>query len=166
MEYKPLKLKVNHPSLPDEVLLFRDFDMLHDFSERYPGVDVKRLGKLAISLFRGDADHPNVSDMDYLGVGRENEDGGETWHLFFEHPEEMAYASNMAFDPERKQILHSMLRSNMFQSFQEKFGWFPEVVVDDIPTDFERECYIEWILSKEPDLHADLDKALREEFEE
>lgn len=148
MEYRPLKIPIDHPNLPNEMLLFRDFEMLDDFKDRYPGINVQRLGRLAISLFRGNEDYPDASDNDYFGIGVRDEEDGVRWHLFFEHYPQIAYFAGLAFGHERQHDYHQMLRSNDFKTFAEKFGWFPQVVIDDLPTEAEREAFCEWLLSK------------------
>lgn len=146
-EYKPLKMTINHSDLPSEMLLFRDFEQMEEFAERYRGIDVKRLGRLAISQFRGNEDEPEASDMDYFGIGVRDENT-VTWHLFFEHYPEIAYFTGLHFTTERKQLVHQMLRVNDFKTFQEKFGWAAQVVVDELPSEEEREAFCEWLLTK------------------
>lgn len=164
MEYKPLKINVNHPSLPKEMLLFRDFDMIEDFIERFPGIDARRLGRLAVSLFRGNEDYPDAAEEDYFGVAQKVGDL-VTWHLFYDHPEQIAYFSGVAFGHERQHIYHQMLRANDFKTFQEKFGWFPQLIIDDVPTESERQGYADWILSEAGELEEDFEKSLRDENE-
>lgn len=166
-EYKPIKMTVNHSNLPKEMLLFRDFEQLDDFAERFPGVDVRRLGRVALSLFRGNEDFPDASDLDYFGIGVRTENPGEVaWRLFFEHYAEMAYFSGLYFTKERKQMLHSMMRSNDWITFAQKFGWNPQVVINDLPSEAEIEAFAEWVLAKDPDLHHDLETAIRNDLEE
>ncbi len=164
--YKPIKIKVNHPDLPEEMLLFRDQEMIDDFVERYPGINYERLGRLALAMFRGTPEKPLAPDMDYLGIGRQ--EGEEYhWYIFFDRPEEITYLGGIALGKERQQIYHQMLRINDFKSAIEKFGWAPQVVVDDLPSEAEEESYIRYLLDLgEEDLHEDLERALREDMDD
>lgn len=161
-----LKLTVKAEDLPEDMLVLRDWEMIEKYKADYPMVDPKKLGRLAIALFRGTEEIPNAPDNDYLGVGQLDDEGNETWHIFFERYPEMAYLSGLAYNKEREGMLHKMLRSNSMQSFGDKFGWMPHVDIEDLPSEAEQEAYVQYLLSKHPDLHEDLESSLREEFDE
>lgn len=160
-----LKLNVQAEDLPDKMLVLRDWEMIEKYKESYPMVDPKMLGKLAISLFRGTVEQPNAPDNDYLGIGQLDEEGKEVWHIFFDRHVEISYLSGQAYTPERLNELKKMLRSNNMQSFHEKFGWSPQVVVEDLPSEEEQEAYIQYLLHRGGTLEEDFEHSLESEDE-
>lgn len=112
------------------------------------------IGNCAIGLFR------RRPEMDYIAI--KNED--EAWTLVFDkHP--LAYwMGSIAIGRDARRTLHLMERGNGL--FADRFGWSADTVVEDYPSDSEVTTYLEYLSRGSEDLHADLQDALKDEFEE
>lgn len=96
------------------------------------------IGNCAIALFR---QRPN---MDYLAVLHE-EDDDEVWTFIFDRHDLIYWMGGIA--------LHARDRDNIRKadsklgSFYERYGWRPDIVLEDYPNANEMEVYINYIES-------------------
>lgn len=150
-DFRPARLNVN--GVPR--LLFRDEQMQGDYLVSYPNTS-ESLGMVALSVFREDPDY------DYIGVSYSSEDGKEDWTLVFEQYELLTWMGGVALGRERQHILHHAERNN--GSFRDRYGWNPCLVIEDAPSELEREYYATYLISK--DKPEDLFKEPEESDEE
>src|SRR5574337_1032142 len=158
-DYTSIRLEPKHPNLPREMWVLRDEGMVEAYKEQYPKVSPEKIGRICLAVFRGTEDFPNAPDMDYMGIGRRLEDGTYEWTLLFEQYELVTYLGGVALGKDRQKMYHQMLKGNGFKTAMEKFGWQPQIVVEDEPSDFEIEAYGDWLIAKSPDTHTDLNNA-------
>lgn len=135
-DFRPARMNVNGTPR----LLFRDDEMQGAYVEKYPHTS-EALGKVALSLFR------DAPEYDYIGVSYTAEDGDEAWTLVFEQYELLTWMGGVALSKERQHILHHAERQN--GTFKEKYGWQPMLVLEDEPSEPEREFFISFLLEKD-----------------
>lgn len=113
------------------------------------------MGKCAIALFRHrpEVNHLLVLEEDHEGFTR-----------FYDLHQLYIYMGGIALNHEDEKI-----KADLYHhagDFHQKYGWRPPVVIHDYPDEEDIECYfnahstpLEW-------LHKDLERAIKEEFEE
>lgn len=130
----PLELTIDG----DHWRLFRDFDMIEEYKRRNPR-NVKRLGMIAIQLFRN---HP---EMDNFSVFTEEERLRQ-----FGYEDMCTWMGGIAVDKERQKVLHTANREG--GSFRDQAGWNPNVLIKDVPSEQDFEDFVTYenqLLDKE-----------------
>lgn len=112
------------------------------------------IGNCAVALFR------KRPEMDYLAVQMDE----ENWIFMFDKHPLIYYMGGVALGREAQHQLHMMEKFNGFKTFYEKFGWSPDVVVEDYPSKDEVDVYMDYLMRN--DLHSDLNNALKEDLGE
>ena len=135
-DYKPFHLTVDG----EDVLCFRDGEQIAEYAMNFPKVPTTQLGKLCVAMFRGTERMPNASDNDYFGIQRYTDKGEEVWTLDFGKYEFLTYIAGFGLTKERQRALYLAEREH--GTFKDKFGWNPQVVVEDEPTKNEQEQFI------------------------
>ena len=114
------------------------------------------IGNCAIALFR------HRPELDYLAVQHEQVvEAGETetvWTYIFGMRELTYWMGGLALGKEDQRVLH--LANRTHGSFHDRYGWNPDVVIEDYPSANEVENYLDYQMSG--DLHDDLNNSLRE----
>lgn len=123
---------------------------------------IGRVGMIALSMFR------LRPEMDYIGIGIVEIDAEEHWQRVFGIENEVDWMAGIAnpYSRERVEDLNRVHRNN--KSFRQIYGWNPDLIIEDVPTELEVEAYTEHLigdaLEDDEHLHADLNKALSDEF--
>lgn len=112
------------------------------------------IGNCAIALFR------KRPEMDYLAVQHQHEEETRWTYIFNKHAL-IYWMGNLALTTEGKKALS--LANRTHGTFYSRYNFNPDVVVEDYPHEHEVETYIQSLT--EEDIHADLNNALKEEFE-
>jgi hypothetical protein len=111
--------------------------------------------ELGICMFR------EKRDVEYIDYHTWDEAEQTERHCFiFGHREWLIWLGGIAIDADDAHTLHHADRNN--GSFRQNFGWNPPVRIDDEPTEWEIGM---WSDAMTPDdLHADLNRAISEDF--
>jgi hypothetical protein len=114
------------------------------------------VGNCAVALFR------RRPEMDYLAIKNEDNE----WTLVFDKHPLVYWIGGVALGTEAQRALHLVERNQ--GKFADRFGWNADVAIEDYPhpDGFEVQTYMDYLMSGSEDLHKDLNKALRAEFEE
>lgn len=112
------------------------------------------IGNCAIGLFR------HRPEMDYVAM----KDEEDTWTLVFDRHPMVYWMGGIAIGQDARHQQHLVERNQ--GAFADRYGWNADVVIEDYPSQWEVETYLAYQASGSEDLHADLNKALEEDFKD
>lgn len=140
-----LKSKIPYEiSVNDEVFYILDKPSSRsEYLKEHPEALPSQIGLVAIGAFR------EKSYVDYLTIC-EIDDVAETenWIRVHEQYEWLDWMAGTVYkDPEREKQLRSTVRE--LGEFLIRFGWSPDYVLEDKPSEFEFESFINHVVSKD-----------------
>lgn len=109
------------------------------------------VGNCAVALFR------HRPEMDYLAILHEHDDEA-VWSFIFDKHALFDWMAGFALDRRRQRELHLAHRTH--GTFYDRYGWNPDVVIEDYPHQNEIDTYMEYLTSQ--DLYTDLNRALED----
>ncbi len=99
-------------------------------------------------------------DMDYLAVNN-----NEEWTFIFDKHPLIYWMGGLALSQEGQRMLHLMEINN--GRFEERYGFNPDIVIEDYPSQNELDVYIQYEIGDSfSNLHQDLNKSLKEDTDE
>lgn len=114
------------------------------------------IGNCAIALFR------KRPELDYLAVLNQNKESEEDeWTFIFDKHALIYWMGNLALTREGQRSLHLANRNH--GTFEDRYGWNPDIIIESWPSERELEAYIDYQTAQ--DTHEDLNNSLRQEFE-
>jgi len=103
------------------------------------------LGNCAIALFR------HRSNMDYLAIRHEED---ESWTFCFDRHDLIYWMGGIALSAtDRENIRRAESKLGTFYS---RYGWNPDLVIEDYPSKNELEVYINYITDRDVDTDGQL----------
>lgn len=138
-EIKPYEIKMNGEAF---LVLPKPSTRL-EYLANHPECEPRSVGLIAIGAFR------RQTYVDYLAIARvDDQEETELWTRVHEQYEWLDWMAGTVYDDERRQKeLRDMERT--LGKFILTFGWSPDYVLEDAPSEYEMESFINHVVSKD-----------------